>query len=110
MADRPPPTCVPVATWISPPKKKLPTPAKTPTLPLKLFASSCRKLIDTLRGLSGYYQNLVELEREFDAAAARLTPTQKERADKVMNTERAENSEDVRILRLQQAIRSKEQS
>lgn len=56
-------------------------------------------------GWGGYYQNLLTLADEFDAAKSRLSAGQKERIDRAMNTERAAKSEDVRILMKQYQIR-----
>ena len=56
-------------------------------------------------GWGGYYQNLLELAREFDTATSRLTERQKNRVDRAMNTERAAKSEDLRILRKQHQLR-----
>jgi hypothetical protein len=58
-------------------------------------------------GWGGYYQNLLALAREFDAATSRLSEAQKKRIDSAMNTERAAKSEDVRILRKQHQLRRK---
>jgi len=56
-------------------------------------------------GWGGYYQNLLALAREFAAASSRLSKAQRERVDRVMNTERAAKSEDIRILKKQQQLR-----
>ncbi len=56
-------------------------------------------------GWGGYYQNLLALAREIDAATSRLSEVQKERVDRAMNTERAAKSEDVRILMKQHQLR-----
>ena len=56
-------------------------------------------------GWGGYYQNLLGLARELDAASSRLSEAQKERIDRAMNTERAAKSEDVRILKKQHQLR-----
>ena len=56
-------------------------------------------------GWGGYFQNLLALASEFDAATLRLSTTQKERVDRAMRTEQAAKSEDIRILLKQHQAR-----
>jgi hypothetical protein len=58
-------------------------------------------------GWGGYFQNLLEMARKFDAAKSRLSVAQREMIEHAMNNdpERAAMSEDARIYRMQQELR-----
>ncbi len=58
-------------------------------------------------GWGGYFQNLLELARKFDAARNRLSVAQREMIERAMDKdpERAAMSEDARIYWMQQELR-----
>jgi hypothetical protein len=90
---------VQVISMISP--VKLPVSQGTQVYPEQTFGLVTPPSI----GWGGYYQNLLALARELDAATSRLSTVQKQRIDRAMNTERAAKSEDVRILMKQYQVR-----
>ena len=92
---------VQIISMISPPE--LPVSRGTQVYPNQTFGLVTPAGI----GWGGYFQNLLELTRTWDAAQSRLSDAQMERIERAINKdpERVAKSEDARILRMQQELR-----
>ena len=92
---------VQIVSMISPPE--LPVSRGMQVYPDQTFGVDTRAGI----GWGGYFQNLLKFTKELNAAGNRLSDAQKETIEQAMNKDpkRAVNSEDARILIMQQILR-----